>query len=213
MSDKTKLDRQVELQNLYLRNMAKIKWRVQAIQDILNNTKSTTYKITNTEFCVLQIRKILELIALSALVSDADVYRNALGKIENMWNARCIIRDIERIHPGFYPEPIEVVYNKNEEAVDEWVQVQRPFLDKEQFVNIYNRCGKYLHEPSPFKTEEEIAASYASIEQAIPNWISLIVALLSTHVVHLYNQSDLFFITMGGKGSLPHGNIFSQIQN
>ena len=88
---KNELERQTELQKLYLRNMQLIKWRLRAISDIREGKTKTTYKITNTEFCVLQIRKILELIALSALVSDVDLYREKLGNIDRMWNAKLIL--------------------------------------------------------------------------------------------------------------------------
>ena len=54
---KNELERQTELQKLYLRNMQLIKWRLRAISDIREGKTKTTYKITNTEFCVLQIRK------------------------------------------------------------------------------------------------------------------------------------------------------------
>lgn len=81
------LERQQRLWELYLRNMSEVKRRVAAIDDIFFGRCSTTYRITNMEFCVLQIRKILELIALSALVSDADLYRERLDKIEK--NVEC----------------------------------------------------------------------------------------------------------------------------
>ena len=75
-----KVNRQVELQKLYLRNMQIIKWRLKAIADIRSEKTKTTFKMTNIEFCVLQVRKILELIALSSLISDHDIYNMQLNK-------------------------------------------------------------------------------------------------------------------------------------
>lgn len=66
MKDEMLHKRQSELQLLYLRNMTKIKWRYNAITDIMTRKRTTTYQTTNIEFCVLQFRKILELIALCA---------------------------------------------------------------------------------------------------------------------------------------------------
>ena len=76
------LERQTQLQIRYLRNMQIIKWRMKAIKDIRMNKCHTTYPATNVEFCALQIRKILELIAFSSLISDLDVYREQLNDIE-----------------------------------------------------------------------------------------------------------------------------------
>ena len=66
------LERRTELQKLYLKNMQEIKWRIEAIDEIRSGKRTARFLQTNIEFCVLQIRKILELIVLSALVSDAD---------------------------------------------------------------------------------------------------------------------------------------------
>lgn len=60
--------------------------------------------------------------------------------------------------------------------------------------------------------EEEIDADYTGIEAALPNWMSLIVTLLSTHIVQLYDHNSLFYITMGGKDGFPSGNIISQVR-
>lgn len=94
--------------------MSLIKLRMRALSDVIRHKRTTTYEITNIEFCVLQVRKMLELIALSSLVSDADLYREKMDKVEKMWNARLIIRDIERIHPDFFPHPITIESHRDE---------------------------------------------------------------------------------------------------
>lgn len=76
--------KQSELQKLYLKNMSLIKLRMRALTDVIRLERTTTYGITNIEFCVLQIRKILELIVLSSLVSDVDLYREKMDKVEKM---------------------------------------------------------------------------------------------------------------------------------
>lgn len=199
------LDRQTQLLKRYLRNMQIIKWRVRAIKDIRDNCCHTTFKSTNIEFCALQIRKILELIALSALISDLDVYLEKLNKIEKMWNARLIIQDIERIHSNFYPKPI--VIDPNDKF--RWIDKELPYLTKEQFISIYKRCGKILHEDSVFKDDCVMNSTYLEVDKLINEWVNLIISLLNTHIVHLYNQKDLFYISMGAEEQCPSGNIFS----
>ncbi len=193
---------------LYLRNMQKIKWRVNAIKDIVRKNRSTTYPQTNTEFCVLQIRKILELIAFSSLVSDADIYRKKLSKIEQMWNARLILKDIERIHPNFYPRPISI----NAEDQSQWDDLAKPYLTRDQFESIYDKCGKYLHEISPFKTDKQIQEEYDEIQIKITEWLNLIIHLLNTHIVYLYNEKKLLYISMGGEDNRPNGNVFHMVE-
>lgn len=201
-------ERQTQLQIRYLRNMQIIKWRIRAIKDIRTNKCHTTYSATNIEFCALQFRKALELIALSSLISDLDVYREQFSDIEKKWNTRWILRDIERIHPNFYPVPIDIdPTNKGR-----WLDKTTPYLTKELFVSIYKKCGKILHEDSVFKEDENMDLTYRQVDEQINNWVFLIMNLLNTHIVHLYNKKDLFYITMGGEDDHPHGNIFTLVE-
>ena len=205
-SEKT-IDRQLELNTLYLRNMQRIKWRLNAISDIREKRRTTTYMQTNIEFCVLQIRKILELIAFSSLVSDTDIYKEKLNNIEKMWNAKLIFNDIERIHTEFYPCPI--VIDENSKHI--WKDRQEPYLTRDEFVRVYDRCGKFLHEDSPYKTDKQIQEEYEQLWEDIGEWGQLIINLLFTHTIKLYNQKELFYIAMGDTDAPPRGNIFTQV--
>lgn len=202
------IERQTQLQIRYLRNMQIIKWRIRSIKDIRTNKCHTTYSVTNIEFCALQIRKILELIALSSLISDLDVYREQLNNIEKKWNARLILQDIERIHPDFYPVPIDVDPGNKYR----WLDKKTPYLTKKQFISIYKKCGKILHEDSVFKEDKDMDSTYNQVDEQINNWVFLIMNLLDTHTVHLYNKKDLFYITMGGENDRPCGNIFTLVE-
>lgn len=206
MHDESVLKRQLELHTLYLRNMQRIKWRLNAIADIREGRRTTTYNQTNIEFCVLQMRKILELIAFSSLVSDTDVYKEQLNNIERMWNAKHILADIERIHPNFYPKPI--VIDENDKGI--WHDRQEPYLTRDEFIKVYDKCGKFLHEDSPYKTDKEIQNEYDQLWIDIGKWGQLIINLLFTHTIHLYNQKDLFYISMNKKDQPPHGSIFTR---
>ena len=204
----TDIERQTQLQIRYLRNMQIIKWRIRAIKDIRTRKCHTTYPATNIEFCALQIRKILELIALSSLISDLDVYRKKFNNIEKKWNARLILQDIERIHPDFYPIPVDIDPNDKYR----WLDKRKPYLTKELFVSVYKKCGKILHEDSVFKEDKDMDSTYNQADKQINNWAFLIMNLLNTHIVHLYNKKDLFYITMGGEDDHPRGNIFTLLE-
>ena len=43
------LERRVELQNLYLRNMQEIKWRIEAIDEIRSGKRTTRFLQTNID--------------------------------------------------------------------------------------------------------------------------------------------------------------------
>lgn len=201
------LDRQTEHQNLYLRNLQEIKWRTEALDDIYLKKKSTRFFVTNVEFCVLQIRKILELIALSALVSDVDVYREKLDNIEKMWNARLILREIEKIHPNFYPQPVYIDPNNKYNIID----IKEDYLTKDLFIKIYEKCGKILHQAPSFLNAKDIEFEYKQVWNNISEWRRLIIRLLNTHIVKLYNSDLFYFIMADRETGMPHGNILSRI--
>ena len=54
----------------YSECMEEVKKRVEVIESLINKTVTTPYLITNVEFACVQVRKILELTALSGLVAN-----------------------------------------------------------------------------------------------------------------------------------------------
>jgi len=86
--------------------MEEIKLRVEAVNAILQKRSTTICQATNIEFMCLQIRGILELIALGSLVTNEKEYKKrSIELANNPWNAKVILREIERINPKFYPVP------------------------------------------------------------------------------------------------------------
>ena len=194
--------------NLYLRNMQIIKYRLNVIKAVKTNRLPDNFSFfNNVEFCVLQIRKILELIAYSSLVSDADIYEQRLGSIEKMWNANLILKDIERIHANYYPRPIEVDPNDNTET--KWIDKSKAYLSREEFEKVYNKCGKLLHEYSPFEQNSTIENEYNMVWNSIDEWVEHIEELLSTHIIWLYNER-LFFIAFGDGDTEPKGRLMQK---
>ena len=59
---------------------------------------------------------------------------------------------------------------------------------------------------------KEIDYAYDQIWDDIYHWGQLIINLLQTHLVHLYNNKDLYFITMDGGDGKPRGNLFTMIE-
>lgn len=210
----TSLMRQTELLNLYLKNMWIVKRRIRAVLSIYCDTEdkhtSTLFPHTNIEFSLLQIRKMLELIALSSLVSNFDLYKSQLENVERMWNARLIFREIERINPDFYPKAV-IIYPEDR---NHWHDRKEDVLSKEEFIKIYERIGKFMHEDSPFLSFKDAEPNYREMEKSILIWIKRIQNLLWTHLIKLEDKETLFYVSIGGKLSdPPHGNIFESVKS
>ena len=58
--DDVSLDRRSELQKLYLNNMQEIKWRIEALDEIRFEKKTTRFFQTNIDFCVVDCKMKLD---------------------------------------------------------------------------------------------------------------------------------------------------------
>src|SRR5258705_11952667 len=57
------------------------------------------------EFSYLQLRMVCELIALGCLMAHGDI--PATKTLRRAWSAEEIFNKLERLHPDFYPPPVE----------------------------------------------------------------------------------------------------------
>ncbi|WP_051688630.1 hypothetical protein [Butyrivibrio sp. AE2032] len=190
---------------LYVRNMAIIKMRIKSIKKIRKHMISTGYSFTDIEYCVLQIRKILELVALSSLISDYKVYEEKMDNIYKMWKADLIIKDIERINPQFYPEPTLTIKKAGE--IDRLVMTNKEYLTKKRFIEVYNKCGKMLHSHNLMNGEKNITDLYLQYDLYLEKWVEWIENLLENHIVNLYETGKILYIVMGGDNNEPSGNV------
>jgi hypothetical protein len=143
--DKEDMDR-------YCKCMEEIKRRVEAVNAILQERCTTGYQATNIEFMCLQIRGILELIALGSLVTDEEEYKKRSKELaNNPWNAKVILREIERINPKFYPVPKNQVIDPQSGKLKGLTDIAEEYLTREDFPVVYNKCSDAIHSHPFFK--------------------------------------------------------------
>jgi len=145
--------------NLYHAHMVNAKQRFLAIDRVLGAKKPRTVSVDlDNDFCWLQLRNIVELVAFSCIISDEKRY--AALRAETTKNpdykrdgkAGKIFDNLSLINPHFLPTPIQPVPETTTEGLlhfKEGGAVQT--LDR--FVNIFQTAGQYLHTPNPFEPE------------------------------------------------------------
>ena len=202
VKDREKINKDLEL---YCALMGEVKMRVHAVLEVLKGHRSTSFQNTNIEFMCLQIRKILELISMGALVVNQDEFQ-AVGQRSSQYrNARLRHQDIERLHPGFYPIPVNEVPSKEEGIVNDLQDKTSGFLTREDFVTIYEKCGKILHAYNPFGSRYD----YDFYKSKIKEWLTLIMELLSVHLINIKGGKGFYLIHMNEKGIKGvHGYFF-----
>ena len=110
--------------------MEEVKRRTTVVQSFLRGEWHSVYRATTIESACLQIRKMLELIAMASLVVNRKEFQRVNAEFAKCWNARLILQDIERLNPDFYPRPINDVNG-------ELVNVQSGFLTRKKLPKVY----------------------------------------------------------------------------
>jgi hypothetical protein len=180
---------------VYANCMEEIKRRTDVVYAILHGQLSTIYPITNIEFVCLQIRKILELIALASLASHKEEFAKQYQKFAQMWQAKRILEDLAKLNPKFYPVPTEQVLNQKTGEVLEVRAITKPYLTKADFADVYQQCSSILHAANPYGPPKQLPA----VAAAIPLWIEKIINLLNHHHVQLYSSKHQLWVLMRSK--------------
>ena len=190
--------------------MEEIKRRTTAINTILKKECTTAYPATNIEFLCLQIRKILELIALASIVANKKEYAKQYKKFANHWNAKRILTDIEKINPSFYPIPGRQIIDSKTGKVIQIKNIDKGFLTKEEFPAVYDKCSEVIHSSNPYRTQADLK----EFDRLIPEWNKKIIKLLNHHQIQLIDSELQLWILMQSKDDgKAHAFIFQRVDD
>ncbi|MCI2007424.1 MAG: hypothetical protein LKJ54_01625 [Acetobacter peroxydans] len=123
--------------DLYASLMAEINNRVDNINLAVSGKLGFSDPMRAQEFCYLQIRMVIENIALAALVAHGDM--QGVSGLHKEWSADKIMNRLERLHENFYPKScIQVGGDKSKIEYKQGIE-------KSELLKIYNNCGEKLH--------------------------------------------------------------------
>jgi len=194
--------------DLYCRLMEEVKKRTSVIKGFLDGRINNIYQATTIECAALQLRKILELIALSSLVAHKKEYARQYPKFASNWHAERILRDIEKMNKDFYPRPIKEVLSARPGIKTDLIDMEEGFLTKNEFILIYNSLGDILHSRNPFSMPPD----YGQFKSLISDTIGKIINLLNIHQIRLYKSQDFLLIHMKeDRDDRVHAYIFAPV--
>ena len=170
-----------------------LKLRIDLIKDILNRKCSTGFLLPDQELCCLQTRKSLELIAFAGIAANLNEYAQIIPNFEKQWNGKRIISQIEKINPNFYPIPIKVI-NKDGKLFFE--NIQKDFLTKKDYIELYDWCGNKLHSFNPFGK----SIQWIDIKEKLHVACMKIVNLLNQHRCILPKSNEEIWVNMSDMG-------------
>ena len=176
---------QVDIMNRYKGCMEEIKRRTRVIEGFVQRELHTPYLITTVESVCLQIRKILELIALASLVANKAEYEKQREKFRTDWHASRILKTLDKVNPNFYPCPTRQVIDPETNQVVEVKSIPTGYLTRAEFEVLYDKCGGILHAHNPFaENQQEIQEFWDSTLE----WMNKIMVLLNHHQVQLVDE-------------------------
>jgi hypothetical protein len=177
--------------NTYLLIMEEIKRRIVVVNHFLADGNAV-YKATQLETIYLQLRKIVELISYSTLVTNKDVYNEQYKNYMTVWRPNNIFKGIEVIHPNFYPIPIKQNPPTKQGVFHDLDEIESGFLTKEDLLMLLDKCGDIMHADNPFGTRID----YSTFEEDARRYTDKIVKLLGVHKVMFFESEHLYLVQM-----------------
>ena len=176
----------------YQQCMEEIKKRAEVIDGFITGKCDAMYIQTLGECMCLQLRKILELIALASLAANHQAYKKYRDNFERDWHSGRIFKTLEKINPDFYPQPTRQVLDETGQVVVGSEEIKTGFLTKQAHQQLYNICGAILHAQNPFFRSEQDIRNFIT---EVPMWMEKIRILLNHHHVRL-TEEDIFFAVL-----------------
>jgi hypothetical protein len=135
-----------------------------------------------TELVFVQLRKALELLALSSMAAHKEQYSAAYTKFREHWRAKKILEALAKVNPDFYPKAVRLVSQTPIGAANSKSRfhiVTNGTLTKEEFSRLYDASAEVLHTRNPF-SEKPLPID---IGYSVPDWVRRIRALIRIHTV------------------------------
>jgi hypothetical protein len=171
--------------------MEEVKLRLGLVLSVTDGSFSVGREDFDGELVCVQLRKTLELIAFASLTANKEKYAQTHADFATDWNAKRLLTKIEKIHPEFYPKPVEFA-QQDPTGVKHFAEVTEGFLTRDEFVTLYNKCSEVLHAWNPFRTDPKIV----NFGYSIRDWVGQIQRLLAVHWMRLVDSENIWLICM-----------------
>ena len=138
-------------QATYRELMLEVKRRMDVMRVLLADRRRAVYNWTWIEFLCLQMRMILESVALGCLLANQSDWPRSPRELQKAWHAGDILKELENVHPECYPKPLDETPPKPGEAPQgvpagnyRGHLVERPagdWMTRQEFIEVYVRLG------------------------------------------------------------------------
>lgn len=177
----------------YVSVMKDIIHRTKVVSQLINQEINMMHKIIQIESIALQIRMIIESIALASLASNKSLFEQESDKFKKFWKADLIFKDIERKNPDFYPFPMRVVPSVIPGDGAHIIYLDQGFMTRDEIIIVHKRCCDLLHAKNPYAPQRD----YDNFIAQVPKWIDRINNLLNSHLIKPLNEDEFYIVRIG----------------
>jgi len=211
MASSDKIEKQLEQ---YAWCMHSIKNRIIFLGEFLQGREPSfklKYLLPEIEIGAIQLRKSLELIAMASITANEAEYRAVNDAFKKHWHASRIVKEIEKINPDFYPQPIKQPHENGQATID--LAPKLDYLTKERFKQLYEWCGGRLHALNPYRADRDEGIKYKNDLQHIEDSRQQIVRLLNQHRTVLSDDKTEIWCHMESSenGGKPQAYLVNKI--
>ncbi|MDE0324150.1 MAG: hypothetical protein OXN27_09545 [Candidatus Poribacteria bacterium] len=195
----------------YLTIMEEIVFRTDVIEELISQKINMKYTGIQIESMALQVRMITELIALGSLAANKPLFEENLKKFKKLYHPKEVLRDIEKLNPKFYPEPIVEIQAQDDSQIGEFVSLKSGFMTPDELIEVHGRCGDMLHAKNPYGKGIDYS-DYNRYEAIVINWVTRIKTLLNFHLIRPLDQNQIYKVWMLDKETRrPRMQTFQKI--
>ena len=182
---------------IYTNCMREIKERIAVTDQFLTEWREQNVATAFAcEMAALQLRKIYELVAFSAISADLEKYSVFRRRFSKDWDFNAIIKTISNFNPNFLPKPTRRVPSQVEGV--NWHLEERPEaeLSKEELIFRHGYLHKFLHASNPFGKQHEPREALLRFD----TWVREIAQLLSQHRYVIGPMQQGYIVELNGHG-------------
>ena len=195
----------VESHQVYRTHMAEAKLRILAAERVSQATTPITgLPALDSEFCFLQIRKVIELITFAAIKREEGRYSKLReqdrqsnqrdhGNPAKDWQAPEILKRLVALSPHVLPIPIAKATQPSPGLTH--FERHNIAVNHGRLVELYEKCGGYMHSKNPLVADyaAHVASERAKYEAApteVRRALEFLRKLLWQHAVVQMDWSD-----------------------
>lgn len=175
----------------YCNCMEEVKLRIAMVLAVLEGKQTIGREDFDAELVCVHLRKSLELIAFASLTANKEQYATVYKDFESHWNAKRLLANLEKLHPPFYPRPVQLT-GQDEKGVKHLADVTDGYLTRGEFIFLYQKCSEVLHARNPFRSDSRTINFGCSIRE----WVVRIQRLLALHYMQLAGSEKIWVVIM-----------------